>query len=100
MQPVSSYCSLCRIAACVVVLQHVSSCSPQAELKARQALLVSQLLSQLQASLGPPLRTSLGRAFVALYGVGDSFSLHESVGKCWDTLRAKEDSGSSVANKL
>ena len=78
----------------------ISLCSPQAELKARQAVLVSQLLSQLQASLGPPLRASLGRAFVALYEVGDSFSLHDSIGKCCDILRAKEDSGSSIVNKL
>lgn len=74
---------------------------PQAELKSKQKELLGQLQSQLSASLGPPLRSCLAQAFVTLYEVGDSYSLHETVSRCCDVVRVKEDSGSSLSvNKL
>ena len=71
----------------------------QADLKKNHQALVGQLTSQLNVSLGPQLRRALGHAFVALYTSGETFSLHTTVGKCCDIIRAKEDQ-SSASNKL
>ena len=57
-----------------------------------------QLQAQLQLSLGPPLHSCLGRAFVAVYAVGDSLSLHETLGKCCDVIKMKEDAAASPSN--
>ena len=73
-------------------------CSPQEELKSKHKELVRQLCSQLQASLGSPLRSCLARVFVALYEAGETFSMHETVGKCCDIVRSKEEGPST--NKL
>ena len=71
---------------------------PQEEFKRSQKQLVAQLQQQLQASLGPPLHTCLGQAFVALYSVGDTFSMHESLGKCCDIIKMKEDAAAGPSN--
>ena len=70
----------------------------QEELKRSQKQLVAQLQQELQASLGPPLHTCLGGAFVALYSVGDTFSLHETLGKCCDIIKTKEDAAGGPSN--
>jgi hypothetical protein len=70
---------------------------PQEELKRSQKQLAAQLQQQLQASLGPPLHTCLGQAFVALYSVGDT-SMHESLGKCCDVIKMKEDAAAGPSN--
>ncbi|KAL5463198.1 hypothetical protein EMCRGX_G032077 [Ephydatia muelleri] len=81
-------------------LPQVISDTPKAELKDKQKLLVGQLQAQLNAALGPPLRTALAQAFVTLYSMGDTFSLHDTIGKCCDIIRAREDVGVSSTNKL
>ena len=73
------------------------------ELKARHKALLGQLQLQLTASLGPPLRTCLAQALVALYEAGDTLSLHDTIGRCCDVVKTKEDKDSPVAltvNKL
>jgi len=72
--------------------------APKEELKLKQKELVRQLYSQLQGSLGPPLRSCLARVFVALYEAGETFSMHETVGKCCDIVRSKDEGPST--NKL
>lgn len=78
----------------------MSTYNAQAELKAKQSTLVSQLQAQIQAKLGPPLQRSLGRAFVALYEAGQTFSLYTMVGLCCDVIKSKDESQSSSNNKL
>ena len=78
----------------------LSTLSLQPELKSKQKALVSQLQPLLYESLGPPLRCSLGQSFVALYESGETFSMHDTIGKCCDVLRAKEDSATAGSNKL
>ena len=70
----------------------------QEELKRSQKQLVAQLQRQLQSSRGPPIHSCLGQAFVALYLVGDTFSLHETLGKCCDVVKMKEDAAAGPSN--
>ena len=73
---------------------------PQAELKSKEKALISQLQPLLYAMLGPPLRCFLGQVFVALYEAGLTFSMHDTIGKCCDILRGKDDSAGAGTNKL
>ena len=59
---------------------------------------MAQLQSQLLASRGPPLHTGLGQAFVSLYLVGDTFSLHDTLGRCCDIVKMKEDAAAGLSN--
>lgn len=70
----------------------------QEELKPIQKQLVAQLQAQLHVSLGPPLHPCLGQAFVALYAVGDTFSLHDTLGKCCDVVKMKEETAAGPSN--
>lgn len=70
----------------------------QEELKLTQKQLVAQLQARLYVSLGPPLHSCLGQAFVTLYAVGDTFSLHDTLGKCCDVIRMKEDAAAGPSN--
>ncbi len=69
-------------------------------LKSKQKSLVAQLQALLGNGLGPPLCRSLGKAFVALYGAGETMSMHDTIGKCCEVLKGKEDSSNTGANKL
>lgn len=72
----------------------------QQELKSKQKQLIGQLQAELLGSLGPPLRTALGQSLVAVYAVGDTFSLTDTVGKCCEVIKAKEDIAAFLINKL
>ena len=89
----------CDVNVCVLIVWcTVPSPRAQEELKRAQKQLVAQLQSRLYASLGPPLRSCLGQAFVSLYAVGDTFSLSDTLGKCCDIVKAKEDAAAGPSN--
>lgn len=72
----------------------------KADIKGCQKKLVEQLTSHMQNSPGPPTRKLIARCLATLFSVGDTFLLFETVNKCNDILKNKDDSPSFIATKL
>nr|CAD7261014.1 unnamed protein product [Timema shepardi] len=78
---------------CVVVLL-------QSDIKGCQKKLVEQLTQRIQESPGPPTRKLIARCLATLFSVGDTFLLFETVNKCNDILKNKDDSPSFLPTRL
>ncbi|GAB1297424.1 HEAT repeat-containing protein 5A [Apodemus speciosus] len=70
------------------------------DVREKQKTLVEQLLSLLNSSPGPPTRTLLAKNLAILYSIGDTFSVYETIDKCNDLIRSKDDSPSYLPTKL
>ncbi|XP_014249011.1 HEAT repeat-containing protein 5B isoform X1 [Cimex lectularius] len=70
------------------------------DIKDCQGRLVEQLMNLLQDSPGPPTRRLIARCMATLFCVGDTFLLFDTVNKCNDILRNKDDSPSFLPTKL
>jgi len=72
----------------------------QSDIKDKQQKLVEQLTSQLLSGPGPPTRSLIGHCLSILYKVGDSFTIYETVNKCNEVVRNKDDSPSFLPVRL
>lgn len=70
------------------------------DIKACQKKLVEQLLAHIQGTPGPPTRRLIAKNLATLFSVGDTFLLFETVNKCNDILKNKDDSPSFLATRL
>ncbi|KAM6201344.1 HEAT repeat-containing protein 5A [Rhynchocyon petersi] len=70
------------------------------DIREKQKTLVEQLLSLLNSSPGPPTRKLLAKNLAILYSIGDTFSVYETINKCNDLIRSKDDSPSYLPTKL
>ena len=77
---------------CVVLLQ--------SDIKGCQKKLVEQLTQHIQESPGPPTRKLIARCLATLFSVGDTFLLFDTVNKCNDILKNKDDSPSFLPTRL
>ena len=48
-------------------------------------------MQQVQCGPGPPIRTLIGRNLATLFSVGDPFPLFQTMNRCNDMLKAKDD---------
>lgn len=76
------------------------TCSKQAHLKSCQPKLVEQLTKQLNESCGPATRQLLAKCFALLYSVGSTNTLFQTVDKCTDIIKSKDDSQAYLPVKL
>lgn len=88
-------CNRCGIVKIIVFFW-----TKQADVKACQKKLVEQLTTQIQGSPGPPTRKLLASCLSTLFSVGDTFLLFDTVNKCNDILKNKDDSPSFLPTKL
>jgi HEAT repeat-containing protein 5 len=72
----------------------------QADIKEWQTQLLEQLLGCIQRSPGPPVRRLIGRCLAALFSVGDTFMLFDTVNKCNDLLKNRDDSPTYLPTRL
>ncbi|KAJ8983315.1 hypothetical protein NQ317_010853 [Molorchus minor] len=70
------------------------------DIKGCQKQLVQQLMSHIQESPGPPTRKLIARCLATLFSVGDTFLLFDTVNKCNDILKNKDDSPSFLPTRL
>ncbi|XP_070152954.1 HEAT repeat-containing protein 5B isoform X1 [Polyergus mexicanus] len=70
------------------------------DIKGCQQKLVEQLTRHMQGAPGPPTRRLIARCLATLFSVGDTFLLFDTVNKCNDILRNKDDSPSFLPTKL
>ncbi|XP_077993059.1 HEAT repeat-containing protein 5B-like [Glandiceps talaboti] len=81
-------------------LDKVLTAAQKSDIKESQKKLVEQLLNQIQESPGPPTRKLLGKCLATLYFVGDTFTLFETVNRCNDIIKSKDDSPSFLPTRL
>ncbi|XP_028677846.2 HEAT repeat-containing protein 5A isoform X2 [Erpetoichthys calabaricus] len=81
-------------------LQKLLVAAAKADLKEKQKKLVEQLTALLNSSPGPPTRRLIAKNLALLYSVGDTFSVYQTVDKCNEIIRSKDDSPSYLPTKL
>ncbi|XP_047593893.1 HEAT repeat-containing protein 5A isoform X7 [Lutra lutra] len=81
-------------------LEKLLLATSRSDVKEKQKTLVEQLLSLLTSSPGPPTRKLLAKNLGVLYSIGDTFSVYETIDKCNDLIRSKDDSPSYLPTKL
>ncbi|CAF1344983.1 unnamed protein product [Adineta steineri] len=83
-RPVFIYEWLCFLNKVLVAAQKndIRECQPR---------IVEQLMQQVQYAPGPPIRTLIGRNLATLFSVGDPFPLFNTVNRCNDTLKSKDE---------
>ncbi|XP_050519241.1 HEAT repeat-containing protein 5B isoform X2 [Diabrotica virgifera virgifera] len=81
-------------------LDKVLTAAQKSDIKGCQKQLVQQLMNHIQESPGPPTRKLIARCLATLFSVGDTFLLFDTVNKCNDILKNKDDSPSFLPSKL
>lgn len=81
-------------------LDKILVAAQKSDIKECQKKLVEQLTTHLHNSPGAPTRRLIARCMATLFSVGDTFLLFETVNKCNDILKNKDDSPSFLPTKL
>lgn len=81
-------------------LDKVLEAAHKSDIKGCQKQLVDQLVAQMNESPGPPTRKLVARCLATLFSVGDTFLLFETINKCNDVLKNKDDSPSYLPTRL
>ncbi|VVC28110.1 Armadillo-type fold,Armadillo-like helical [Cinara cedri] len=81
-------------------LDKVLLTSKKVDIKECQKKMVDQLTSLIQENPGPPTRILIAKCLSTLFNVGDTFLLFDTVNKCNDMLRVKDDSLTYLSTKL
>ncbi|KAJ6667356.1 hypothetical protein lerEdw1_017334 [Lerista edwardsae] len=81
-------------------LEKLLPATSRADIKEKQNSLVVQLTSLLTSSPGPPARQLIAKNLAVLYSSGDAFSVHQTIDKCNELIRSKDDSPSYLPTKL
>ncbi|XP_042320721.1 HEAT repeat-containing protein 5A isoform X3 [Sceloporus undulatus] len=81
-------------------LEKLLPATSRADIKEKQIKLVEQLISLLTSSPGPPTRQLIAKNLAVLYSSGDIFSVHQTIDKCNELIRSKDDSPSYLPTKL
>ncbi|XP_044127665.1 HEAT repeat-containing protein 5A [Bufo gargarizans] len=81
-------------------LRMVLPVTARTEVKQNQKQLVEQLTLIMMGSPGPPVRQLLAHNLAVVYSAGDTFSVYETIDRCNELIRSKDDSPSCLPNKL
>lgn len=72
----------------------------QSDIRGCQNKLVEQLTTRMQSPHGPPTRNLIARCLATLFSVGDTFLLFDTVNKCNDILKLRDNTPRYVSTKL
>ncbi|XP_077117159.1 HEAT repeat-containing protein 5A isoform X2 [Ranitomeya variabilis] len=81
-------------------LRRTLPATARADVKQNQKQLVEQLSLIMMGSPGPPVRQLLAHNLAVVYSTGDPFCVYETIDKCNELIRSKDDSPSYLPNKL
>uniref|UniRef100_A0A8C6JQ64 HEAT repeat-containing protein 5A n=1 Tax=Melopsittacus undulatus TaxID=13146 RepID=A0A8C6JQ64_MELUD len=81
-------------------LEKLLPVTSKADIRENQKKLVEQLTSLLNSSPGPPTRRLVAKNLAVLYSTGDTFSVYQTIDKCNELIRSKDDSPSYLPTKL
>lgn len=72
----------------------------QVDVKEKQKKLVEQLTGLISSSPGPPTRKLLAKNLAVLYSIGDTFTVFQTLDKCNDIIKSKDDTPAYLPTKL
>ncbi|XP_068254799.1 HEAT repeat-containing protein 5A isoform X4 [Nyctibius grandis] len=81
-------------------LEKLLPVTSRADIRENQKKLVEQLTSLLNNSPGPPTRRLIAKNLAVLYSTGETFSVYQTIDKCNELIRSKDDSPSYLPTKL
>nr|XP_033808052.1 HEAT repeat-containing protein 5A isoform X2 [Geotrypetes seraphini] len=81
-------------------LEKLLATTSKADVKEKQKKLVEQLSTLLNSSPGPPTRRLIAKNLAILYSIGDTFSVYQTIDRCTELIRSKNDSPSYLPTKL
>lgn len=81
-------------------LDKVLVAANKTDVKEKQKKLVEQLTGLISSSPGPPTRKLLAKNLAALYSTGDTYTVFQTLDKCNDIIRSKDDSAAYLPTKL
>uniref|UniRef100_A0AC11AUY1 HEAT repeat containing 5B n=1 Tax=Ovis aries TaxID=9940 RepID=A0AC11AUY1_SHEEP len=81
-------------------LDKVLVAANKTDVKEKQKKLVEQLTGLISSSPGPPTRKLLAKNLAALYSIGDTFTVFQTLDKCNDIIRNKDDTAAYLPTKL
>uniref|UniRef100_A0A4W4FK10 HEAT repeat-containing protein 5B n=1 Tax=Electrophorus electricus TaxID=8005 RepID=A0A4W4FK10_ELEEL len=70
------------------------------DVKEKQKKLVEQLTGLITCNPGPPTRKLLAKNLATLYSIGDTFTVFQTLDKCNDIIRNKDDTPAYLPTKL
>ncbi|KAM9380886.1 HEAT repeat-containing protein 5A [Phaethornis superciliosus] len=81
-------------------LEKLLPVTSKADIRENQKKLVEQLTSLLNNSPGPPTRRLVAKNLAVLYSTGETLSVYQTIDKCNELIRSKDDSPSYLPTKL
>ncbi|XP_016411346.1 HEAT repeat-containing protein 5B [Sinocyclocheilus rhinocerous] len=81
-------------------LDKVLIAANKVDVKEKQKKLVEQLTGLISSSPGPPTRKLLAKNLAVLYSIGDTFTVFQTLDKCNDIIRSKDDTAAYLPTKL
>uniref|UniRef100_A0A8B9QLQ6 HEAT repeat-containing protein 5B n=1 Tax=Apteryx owenii TaxID=8824 RepID=A0A8B9QLQ6_APTOW len=81
-------------------LDKVLVAANKTDVKEKQKKLVEQLTGLISSSPGPPTRNLLAKNLAALYSIGDTFTVFQTLDKCNDIIKSKDDTAAYLPTKL
>lgn len=72
----------------------------QVDVKEKQKKLVEQLTGLISSAPGPPTRKLLAKNLATLYSIGDTFTVFQTLDKCNDIIKSKDDTPAYLPTKL
>lgn len=70
------------------------------DVKEKQKKLVEQLAGLISSAPGPPTRKLLAKNLATLYSIGDTFTVFQTLDKCNEIIKSKDDTPAYLPTKL
>ncbi|KAJ8360050.1 hypothetical protein SKAU_G00165750 [Synaphobranchus kaupii] len=81
-------------------LDKVLVAANKVDVKEKQKKLVEQLTGLISSAPGPPTRKLLAKNLATLYSIGDTFTVFQTLDKCNDIIKSKDDTPTYLPTKL
>ncbi|XP_029305906.1 HEAT repeat-containing protein 5B isoform X2 [Cottoperca gobio] len=81
-------------------LDKVLVAANRVDVKEKQKKLVEQLTGLISSAPGPPTRKLLAKNLATLYSIGDTFTVFQTLDKCNEIIKSKDDTPAYLPTKL
>uniref|UniRef100_H3DGW4 HEAT repeat-containing protein 5B n=1 Tax=Tetraodon nigroviridis TaxID=99883 RepID=H3DGW4_TETNG len=81
-------------------LDKVLVAANRVDVKEKQKKLVEQLTGLISSAPGPPTRKLLAKNIATLYSIGDTFTVFQTLDKCNEIIKSKDDTPTYLPTKL
>ncbi|XP_070696664.1 HEAT repeat-containing protein 5B [Pempheris klunzingeri] len=81
-------------------LDKVLVAANRVDVKEKQKKLVEQLTGLISSAPGPPTRKLLAKNLATLYSIGDTFTVFQTLDKCNEIIKSKDDTAAYLPTKL